>query len=166
MIQYLSYTSKTVARTLAEQTRAFHRALSDLVKKYQFRDRNETVAFGVSVSQAYALASLADQGVLTMGELAADLHLSVSATTRVVDPLVSRGLARRSPGRDDRRVTRVELTARGRPIWGRAEDELLELDAEVLRAISPSEREALIRSLRRLSEATSAWRARKAQERS
>ena len=97
-----------------------------------------------------------------MGELAADLHLSVSATTRVVDPLVSKGLARRSPGRDDRRVTRVELTARGRRIWGRLEDELLELDAEVLRAISPSEREALIRSLRRLSEATSAWRARKA----
>lgn len=155
-----------MARRLAEQTQAFHRALSDLVKKYQFRDRGETVAFGVSVSQAYALASLAEAGGLTMGELAADLHLSVSATTRVVDQLVDKSLARRAASPDDRRVTRVDLSAHGRRVWGRLEDELLELDAEVLRAIAPREREAVIRTLQRLSEATSAWRARKAHQRS
>jgi len=149
-----------MARTIAAQARDFQGALSELVKKYQFRDRNETVAYGISVSQAYALGSLAGHGPLTMGGLAADLHLSVSTMSRVVDQLVTRSLARRARGEGDRRVCRVELTARGRSLWRRIEAELLEIDREVLRAIAPGEREALIRALRMLSSATESWRAR------
>ena len=92
--------------------------------------------------------------------LAAELHLTVSTMTRVVDQLVARSLARRTRDPDDRRVCRVALTARGRALWRRIEDELLEIDAEVLRALAPSEREALIRALRLLSRATVAWRER------
>ena len=150
-----------MARSLEGQARAFQRVLSELVKKYQFRDRNETVAYGVSVSQAYALSSLAEHGVMTMSGLAADLHVSISTATRVVDQLVAKTLVRRAPGEEDRRVCRVSLLARGRALWRRIEDELIAIDIAVLRAISPGEREALIRALRLLSNATDQWRARK-----
>ena len=108
-----------MARTLAEQTRAFRRVMSGLVKKYQFRDRSETVAFGLSVSQAYALGSLFEHGTLTMGGLAADLQLTVSTATRVVDPLVARALVRRGVAPEDRRICRVALTPKGRRLWRR-----------------------------------------------
>ena len=150
-----------MSRTIAEQARDFQGALSELVKKYQFRDRHETVAYGISVSQAYALASLAEHGPLTMSGLAADLHVSLSTMSRVVDQLVARSLARRAQGEGDRRVCRVSLSARGRSLWRRIEAELLEIDREVLRAIAPGEREALIRALRLLSRATDHWRAGK-----
>ena len=149
-----------MARRLSEQARDFQRVLSGLVKLYQFRDRNETVAYGISVSQAYALGALAEHGALTMSGLAAELHLSVSTMTRVVDQLVARSLARRAPDAQDRRVWRVSPTARGGALWRRIEDELLEIDEEVLRTLSPAEREALIRALRLLSRATQAWRER------
>ena len=149
-----------MARRLGDQAREFQRVLSDLVKLYQFRDRNETVAHGISVSQAYALGALAQHGALTMGGLAAELHLTVSTMTRVVDQLVGRSLAKRVTDPDDRRVCRVQPTARGRALWRRLEHELLEIDEEVLRTLSSSEREALIRALRLLSRATLAWRER------
>jgi DNA-binding MarR family transcriptional regulator len=149
-----------MARRLKEQARDFQRVLSDLVKLYQFRDRNETVAYGISVSQAYALGALAEHGALTMSGLAGELHLSVSTMTRVVDQLVARALARRAPDSEDRRICRVSQTARGRALWRRLEDELIGIDEQVLRTLSASEREALIRALRLLSRATRAWRER------
>ena len=152
-------------RELHGQVRNFRDAIAELVKKYQFRDRNETVAYGVSVSQAYALRCLHREGPLVMKELAQDLHLSVSTLTRVVDQLVAKKLARRSRGEGDRRLCRVELTPRGRALWRRLEDELMEIDEEILSQLSTGERQAVIDVLRLLAEATDAWRARKAAER-
>lgn len=152
-----------MARTLGTQVREFRGVMSDLVKRYQFRDRGETVAYGLSVSQAYALSALARHGPLSMGALARDLGLSVSTLTRTVDALVAKGLVRRMPDPEDRRVLRVALTSRGRGLWGRLEDELLAIDTDVLRALSPREREAVIRAMKLLSTATDAWRKEKAQ---
>ena len=150
-----------MARGLAKQTRAFQAVMVDLLKKYQFRDRNETVAYGLSVSQAYALRALEEDGPLAMGGLASVLGLSQSATTRAVAPLVSRGLVRRVAGAADRRVCEVALTRRGRSLWERLEGELLAIDEAVLRTLRPSEREALIRAIAQLAEATDAWREEK-----
>ena len=147
-----------MARGLAEQTREFQAVMVDLLKKYQFRDRNETVAYGLSVSQAYALRALAEDGSLAMGALARALGLSQSAATRAVDPLASRGLVHRVAGAADRRVCKVALTRRGRSLWERLEGELLAIDEAVLRTLRPSEREVLIRAIAQLAEATDAWR--------
>ena len=88
-----------MARTLTRQAVDLEPAMANLVKRYQFRDRNETVAYGLSVSQAYSLRALHQNGPLTMGELATELHLTVSTLTRVVDQLVEKQLVDRSgPG--------------------------------------------------------------------
>jgi DNA-binding MarR family transcriptional regulator len=77
---------------------------------------------------------------------------------------VAKKLVRRSRSEEDRRLCRVELTARGRALWRRLEDELMEIDEEILSRLSSGEREAVISVLRLLAEATDAWRARKAAE--
>lgn len=151
-----------MARTLSGQALELQRVMAELVKKYQFRDRGETVGYGLSVSQAYALRSLHENGPLSMGELAADMHLSVSTMTRVVDKLVRKSLARRVADRDDRRVCRVALSARGRELWLRVQADLVESDVAVLRALAPAEREGLIRAIGLLCGAVDMWRARAA----
>jgi len=70
-----------MARSLKTQTKDFQAAMVGLLKLYQFRDRNETVAYGLSVSQAYALRALAESGALAMSGLAEELKLTVSSKT-------------------------------------------------------------------------------------
>ena len=151
-----------MARTLTDQALELSRAMAELVKKYQFRDRNEAVGYGVSVSQAYALRSLHENGPLSMGAVSADMHLSVSTMTRVVDQLVRKSLVRRVADRAERRVCRVALSARGRELWLRVQADLVASDVEVLRALAPAEREGLIRAIGLLSEAVDTWRVRAA----
>ncbi len=132
--------------------------MTDLVKRYQFRDRNESVGYGLTVSQAYAVEALARRGALTMGELAEDLHLSVSAMTRVVQPLVESKVLQRERSPRDRRVTYVELSKKGEKMWERIEDDLVSVDEEILARIAPRDRDTLIRVLRALSGSIDRWR--------
>lgn len=147
-----------MARSLDEQADDLDRAMAELVVKYQFRDRHEIVAYGLSVSQAYGLRALGDGAVLSMGEIAATLRLSVSAATRMIDQLVAKKLIDRVRDDADRRICRVTLTAAGRRVWRSVRDELVASDREVLRRIAPSERETVIRAIRELSLSVDEWR--------
>jgi DNA-binding MarR family transcriptional regulator len=53
-------------------------AMSDLIRIYQFRDRDRTYCHGISVSQCYALEAVARHGPLTVNQLAAYLYLGKS----------------------------------------------------------------------------------------
>jgi DNA-binding MarR family transcriptional regulator len=150
-----------MARTLLDQANDLQRAVAGLVKKFQFRDRNETVAYGLSVSQAHVLRALSEHGPLSMGGLAAEMRLSISTMTRVVAQLVRKSLVRRTPDPRDARVCRVALSARGQSQWQRIEDELVAADFEVLQAIPSAERETVIRAISRLSDAIDDWREQK-----
>lgn len=143
---------------LDEQARALRDATIEFVKKYQFRDRNETVGHGLSVSQVYALGSIARWGPLTMTDLAEDLHLSVSTLSRVVDQLVRKRLVQREQSREDRRVWYLAVSATGGSLWREIDDGLVGIDREILASLPPAERPSVIRAVRLLSEATDRWR--------
>jgi len=150
-----------MARPLIEQANDLQRAVAGLVKRFQFRDRNETVAYGLSVSQAYVLRALSELGPLSMGGLAAEMRLSISTMTRVVAQLDRKSLVRRTPDPRDGRVCRVALSARGQTQWLRIEDELVAADFEVLQTIPSAERETVIRAIGKLSDAVDLWREQK-----
>lgn len=64
---------------------------------------------------AYLLArSLATQGVATISSLAARLDLDATTVTRQVAAMEAAGYVRRTADPDDRRVSRIELSAAGR----------------------------------------------------
>lgn len=135
-----------------------HRVIRELIAKYQCLDRNEICCYGISVAQCYALRAIAENPRITMNRLADALSLTVSTITRIVDQLVEKGLARRIPDPQDRRVCRAELTPRGRALLQRIERELLERERAVLARMMPSERAAVVQALRELSHAVDEWR--------
>lgn len=147
-----------MSQTLEQQARALHQVVSELVKKYQFRDRNEICCHGVSVSQCYALEAIGERGRMTMGELAGQLHLTVSTMTRIVDQLVAKALVHRDADAHDRRLCWVELTPAGRTLLGQIQGEILATEKEILRKIKPAERTALLAALRELCKAVDQWR--------
>lgn len=70
----------------------------------------------VTPAQIAALVVLARVAERTMGELAWDLGMTESATTRLIDRLVRTDLVRRARDASDRRVVRVRLSPYGRQL--------------------------------------------------
>jgi MarR family transcriptional regulator, 2-MHQ and catechol-resistance regulon repressor len=134
----------------SRQAHRLYRVFSELVRGYQFRDREGSCGHGLSVSQCYALDTLADQGPMTMGELASSLCLELSTMTRLVDALVAAELVTRAQDADDRRVCRVRITRKGQSLVSRIRSELISEHETVLRRIPPESREAVIEALAQL----------------
>lgn len=130
-----------------------YRALSDLVRRYQFRSRDEVCCYGLTVSQCYALQSLSEKGVLASSELASRLGLDLSTTTRLVDQLARKKLAVRRRGASDARVKEIEITEAGGRIVGRIEADLARLLAEAVVDLPQAARKALPEAIRRLTQA-------------
>jgi DNA-binding MarR family transcriptional regulator len=87
---------KTVATdstqtALDRDTLALHEALADLVRVYQFRDRDRICCHDVSVTQCYARETIVEHGPLRLRVLADRLFLDKSTTSRVVSTLVLKG---------------------------------------------------------------------------
>ena len=75
---------------------------------------------GLSMTQCKALLELGGLGqteeTWQVGDLAAVFSVSVPSMSRAVDALVKKRLATRVEDRDDRRVRRVQVTARGKEL--------------------------------------------------
>ena len=108
-------------------------------------DRRAKVAerLGMSFIRAKALLHLVSEP-LTMRELAAAIAIDAPYATVVVDDLERRGLVRRSPHPDDRRVKVVTLTASGRRLAGIART-ILDEPPPVLERLSGQDLAALAR---------------------
>jgi DNA-binding MarR family transcriptional regulator len=138
---------------LVSQAERLGEAVGDLIRAYQFRDRNEICCHGVSVSQCYALDALYRNGALTMGQLSDYLYLDVSTVTRVVDQLKGFGYAERVPDPGDRRVVRAELTKDGRAMVRKIRGSLADDYRNVVDSIPEESREAVIGAVEQLLDA-------------
>src|SRR5262245_37333315 len=106
---------------------------------------------GLSPAQCYVLHLIEPERPLPMGQLAASLACHASNVTGLVDRLESRGLVRRSPSVEDRRVKVLVLTPSGVRVRAVLSETLLAPPAGLDR-LSAREQQDLARLLRRLLE--------------
>lgn len=142
--------------TLSRDAEELYDALEDLLRIYQFRDRDRICCFDVSVSQCYALEALVRRGGMTLNELSAFLYLDKSTVSRVVDALERKGYVARSPHPKDGRALLLEATKAGRAIEGKIRDSILAEERGLLRDFSPEVRQAMTELIRRLAHAAAA----------
>lgn len=138
--------------SLDAQAERIGEVFGDLIRAYQFRDRNEICCHGVSVSQCYTLEALQRNGSMTMGQIGEFLYLDVSTVTRVIELLLVDGYVERRTDPDDRRVVRAKLTRRGTGIINRIRGELIDDYRAVLEAIPAESRDAVIKAIELLLE--------------
>lgn len=138
-------------RQLDHDARLLYETLSDLLRLYQFRDRDRICCHDVSVTQCYALESLVRRGPQSLGSLAEELYLDKSTASRVVDALERKGYARRESDPADGRALRLSVTAEGRRLHHRIEEDILRQEREVLADFPPAVRQAMTDLLRRLA---------------
>ena len=142
-----------MSRSLAQQADAFYRTFGRLVRRYEFRDREEISCHGVSVSQCYALSILRTEGPSTMSEVASALFLDLSTVTRLADQLEEKDLIQRERSEDDRRVWRMRLTRKGSALVRSTESQLIAEYRAVLQSIPAASRDAVIAAIEGLTTA-------------
>lgn len=129
-----------------------YRALSELARRYQFRNRDEVCCYGLTVSQCYALQSLVREP-LTSGGLSDALGLDISSTTRLVDQLVRKKLVLRKRSTEDARVKNIEITDAGHKLMTRIENDLANVVGEAVKGLPAEIQRSLPEVIRRLNNA-------------
>ena len=92
---------------------------------------------GLTMPQMVALNVLRYAGPQSIGGLVEKLHLSISATSHLVDRLVEKALVDRQEDPDDRRQKRVEITAAGSELVDRIARVQTSEFARVLSSLDP-----------------------------
>jgi DNA-binding MarR family transcriptional regulator len=151
----------TLARTgtpaaLQRDAQALQAAVADLVRVYQFRDRDRICCHDISVTQCHALETLVEQGPLRLGELSGRLFLDKSTTSRVVRALVKKGYVEQHEDASDRRATALSATRAGRTLCARINDDLVAQQKDLLADLDPDVRAGAIDVIRRLARAADA----------
>jgi MarR family transcriptional regulator, 2-MHQ and catechol-resistance regulon repressor len=143
----------TAKATLLADAEALHIAVSDLVRVYQFRDRDRICCHDISVTQCYALETLAQHGPMRSQLLAEYLLLDKSTTTRVIDALERKGYVERATAADDARAVSLKATREGRALYERINRELIAQQADLLADLDPAVRDGVTEVIRRLARA-------------
>jgi DNA-binding MarR family transcriptional regulator len=141
---------------LARDARALQAAVADLVRVYQFRDRDAICCHDISVTQCYALETLQRDGPLRLGELATRLFLDKSTTSRVVGTLVRKGYAERLQDPADGRARSIAVTRAGGRLMARISRSLVAQQHALLADLEDHVRAAVVDVVRRLAVAADA----------
>ena len=143
-------------KTPPPRAQALHTALADLVRVYQFRDRDRICCYDISVTQCYALEALADKGPMRSQALAALLLLDKSTTTRVVDALERKGYVERRVDENDARAVSLRITAGGRALYETIHRGLIAQQVDMIADLDPQVRASVTDVIRRLARAAEA----------
>ncbi|WP_261528310.1 MarR family winged helix-turn-helix transcriptional regulator [Burkholderia multivorans] len=116
----------------------------------KWRRASDSMLTAYNVSEACAtpllIAGRLGEGV-RQGTLAEYVGIEGPSLVRLLDQLCAAGLARRDEDPHDRRAKTISLTAEGRAVTEKMEEDLRVLRAQVLKGISRSDLEATLRVL-------------------
>ena len=109
--------------------------------------------FEFSLVQMVTLLLLDEEGELPIKQVAAELGRSVSATGRMLDQLVKRGLVSRREDEGDRRQKLVAITEGGRTLLAAVERRRVDAQLAIMQNLSAEERAEVMRAMTLLAEA-------------
>ncbi|MDR8073165.1 MarR family winged helix-turn-helix transcriptional regulator [Burkholderia cenocepacia] len=116
----------------------------------KWRRTSDGVLTAYNVSEACAtpllMAGRLGEGV-RQGTLAEHVGIEGPSLVRLLDQLCAAGLARRDEDPHDRRAKTISLTAAGRAVTAKMEEDLRALRAQVLKGVSRADLEATLRVL-------------------
>jgi len=113
----------------------------------------ETEAFGLTPVQFAALQAVSRQPGVDQRTLAGLIGLDTSTTGGVIDRMESRGLLRRNPSENDRRVRLITPTDDGQALLAQVRPAMLRAQERMLAPLPPEQQAEFMRMLRVLVDA-------------
>ena len=135
---------------LAQSIGQFRRAI---VREFVFNILHTFVDFDYSLPQLATLLLLDEEGELTIKQLTEILGRSVSATSRLLDQLVERGMVSRREDEHDRRSKRIAITEQGQKLIATLEQRRADAQIAVMEYYSAEEQAEINRAMALLAEA-------------
>lgn len=151
-----AHATGTKESALDRDAAALQQAVADVVRVYQFRDRDRICCHDVSVTQCYALETLVEHGPMRLSALAERLFLDKSTTSRVVNALVRKGYVEQRSDATDGRATVISATRPGQRLCARITSDLVEQQKQLLEDLAPEIRAGVVQVIRRLAQAADA----------
>jgi MarR family 2-MHQ and catechol resistance regulon transcriptional repressor len=130
--------------SLTRDASALYEVMTELLRVYQFRDRDRLGYHGLTITQCYVLDILIRRGPLTLNELAAEMNLDKSTLSRVVDALERKRAVRRTDNPADGRSTLIEAARSGVQRYERVRADLVAENAEVLSGFTAATRRQFV----------------------
>lgn len=127
-------------------------SLQELVRIYQFRDKDRICGYGISVSECYALECLVRSGPMMLNDLARMLYSDKSTVSRVVASLEAKGYSRRESDRKDGRAIRLSPTPLGEKLHTQIMRDIVAEQERILADLPAAVRRGLPVALRKLAE--------------
>jgi DNA-binding MarR family transcriptional regulator len=127
------------------------RALRELIRLHQLRDRERVSSAGVTVAGLHALEVLAERGPVSLNALSAELFVDKSTGCRTVGLLEDHGYVVRLADPSDGRAIRVALTPEGRSLEARLRQDAVWEAGALLAALPPELRGSLLPGLRQMA---------------
>lgn len=100
-----------------------------------------------SLTEARVLYELAHRDAPLAKEIGAELGIDAGYLSRILQSFADAGLLSRKPSPDDKRQSRLSLTAKGRTAYGRLEQRSQQEIAAMLAGLPPAERSRLVASM-------------------
>lgn len=135
---------------------ALFRAMTELLRLYQFRDRDRMGYHGLTITQSYVMEVIIRRRRLTLNDLAEEMNLDKSTLSRVVDGLERKGAVRRLPNPLDGRSVLLEATRSGTRRRARIEADIIAENETVLAPFAPTVRRDLVGLIGALTQAVRA----------
>ena len=111
---------------------------------------DELRADGVGIGQWAVLLFLWSRDGLSQAELARVVAIEPPTMARTIDRMVRDGLVTRAADPRDGRLSRINLTDRGRELRDRLVSKAIAVNKRTLERLTPSERKTLLRLMKKL----------------
>jgi DNA-binding MarR family transcriptional regulator len=148
-IEKMQTTNTNERETLARNIGLFRRSI---VREFVFNILSAFVDFDLSLPQLATLLLLDEEGELTVKQVAEIIGRSGSATSRLLDQLVERGMVSRREDEHDRRVKRIAITEKGRMLIETLEQRRADAQLAVMEYYSAEEQAEINRAMALLAE--------------
>jgi len=142
--------SKRVTRDVAISE--IMQSLRRIFKAIQDYSHEVSDKFGITGPQLWALKTISQNEKLCLGELSKWMYLHPSTITGVVDRLEKKGYMLRDRGQEDRRVVKVQLTAKGKRLVKKAPNPVQGKMIYGLRKLNRGELNSIYHSVQKLVE--------------
>jgi len=135
------------AISLTEFARRLNRIMPMVAKEFMKRQENELYRGKITLPQFIILEFLNLKGGCKMSDIARYIDVTTAAVTGMVDRLVKSGYVQREVSAADRRIIKINLTAKGKNLVERVNKERIQLIINIFGRISQREREEYLNIL-------------------